>query len=260
MHQIIMMEKISIKQIIDELDRLLGHNDYAAAQVYLENWIREAQARGDMSVKLSLLNEMMGLCRKVGKRDEAYDAAEGALALCAELNLSGSVTEGTTCVNAATVYKSFDDADRALPLYRRARSIYEQRLDRYDSRLGGLYNNMALALVDLRRFREAQTRYEQAVSILQKSETGAPEIAITYLNMASAAEAESGLENAAEEIEALLERAKRLLEEYPKRDGYYAFVCEKCAPTFGYYGYFLAEREYSRRAQNIYSGGCNEGN
>lgn len=261
MHEIIMTEKISIKQIIDELDRLLGHNDYAAAQAHLENWIRKSQARGDMSVKLSLLNEMMGLCRKVGKRDEAYDAAEGALALCAELNLSGSVTEGTTCVNAATVYKSFDDADIALPLYRRARSIYEQRLDRYDSRLGGLYNNMALALVDMRDFESAYELYRRALEVMSNNRYGQLEMAITYLNMANAKEADLGPIEADEYINECIDRARELLDtpDIP-RNGYYAFVCEKCAPTFGYYGYFLDEREYSRRAQNIYSGGCNEGN
>ena len=36
------------------------------------------------------------------------------------------------------------------------------------------------------------------------------------------------------------------------RDGYYAFVCEKCAPVFGYYGYFLTERELNRRAREIH--------
>ena len=36
------------------------------------------------------------------------------------------------------------------------------------------------------------------------------------------------------------------------RDGYYAFVCEKCAPVFGYYGYFLTEQELNRRAREIY--------
>lgn len=256
-----MTEKISIKQIIDELDALLGRNDYVAAQAYLANWIREAQARGDMSVKLSLLNEMMGLCRKVGKRDDAYVAAENALALCSELGLVGSVTEGTTCVNAATVYKSFDDAARALPLYRRARSIYEQKLDRDDSRLGGLYNNMALALVDGGEYAAADELYHRALEVMSHNRYGQLEMAITYLNMANAKEAEAGLIEAEQYINDCIDRARELLDtpDIP-RNGYYAFVCEKCAPTFGYYGYFLDEIEYKTRAQNIYSGGGNEGN
>jgi hypothetical protein len=33
--------------------------------------------------------------------------------------------------------------------------------------------------------------------------------------------------------------------------GYYAFVCESCAPTFGYYGYFLAAKRFADRAKEI---------
>ena len=36
------------------------------------------------------------------------------------------------------------------------------------------------------------------------------------------------------------------------RDGNYAFVCEKCAPTFHYYGYFLWGAELEERARAIY--------
>ena len=33
--------------------------------------------------------------------------------------------------------------------------------------------------------------------------------------------------------------------------GYYAFVCESCAPTFDYYGYFLAAKRFADRAKEI---------
>ena len=36
------------------------------------------------------------------------------------------------------------------------------------------------------------------------------------------------------------------------RDGYYAFVCEKCAPVFAHYGYFLADEDLRNRAKAIY--------
>ena len=37
------------------------------------------------------------------------------------------------------------------------------------------------------------------------------------------------------------------------RDGYYAFVCEKCAPAFSWYGFFLQAEELQKRADEIYS-------
>ena len=37
------------------------------------------------------------------------------------------------------------------------------------------------------------------------------------------------------------------------RNGYYAFVCEKCAPVFGYYGFLQTEQELNRRAREIHN-------
>ena len=36
------------------------------------------------------------------------------------------------------------------------------------------------------------------------------------------------------------------------RIGYYAFVCEKCTPTFEYYGYFLTAEALKETAEKIY--------
>ena len=55
------------------------------------------------------------------------------------------------------------------------------------------------------------------------------------------------------EDKALVEKAKALIDtpELP-RNGYYAFVCEKSAPTFDYYGYFLYADELKKTAGRIY--------
>jgi hypothetical protein len=76
---------------------------------------------------------------------------------------------------------------------------------------------------------------------------------ITYLNIASALEKEKGLVDADAEISQNLDKAAELLDIYADAtDGYYAFVCEKCASVFGYYGYFLYEKELMKRSQSIY--------
>ena len=43
-----------------------------------------------------------------------------------------------------------------------------------------------------------------------------------------------------------------IYEAHEKRDGYYAFVCEKCASVFGYYGRFFYDGELRARARGIY--------
>jgi tetratricopeptide (TPR) repeat protein len=112
---------------------------------------------------------------------------------------------------------------------------------------------MALAFVDLCRFDEARELYMRAIEIMMAN-GGELEVAITYLNMASAAESELGLLDADETIADLLNKARELLENATERDGYYAFVCEKCASVFDYYGQFLYAKELHDRARRIYEG------
>lgn len=243
---------ISSERILEKLDEYLNKNDYDSAERHLLYWHSEAEANSDYRTLLLMSNELMGLYRKLGKREKALEFAEKALAKIEELDICEQVGSATTYLNSATVFKAFGMADRSLPLFEKAREIYESNLKNDDDRLAGLYNNMALSLVDLRRFDEADSYYKKAISIMEKQEDGAPNIAITYLNMASAAEAEKGLEDGAELIGEYLEAAKVLLEDHTKRDGYYAFVCEKCASVFGYYGHFFYEKELKERAKDIY--------
>ena len=235
-------------RILDELDRYLHKNDYLSAESYLV----EKLSYADASTEILIRNELMGLYRKLGRRKEALEMADAALSKIEDMGITHQVGAATTFLNAATVYKAFSMPGEAMPLFEQARAIYESSLPPTDSRLGGLYNNMGLALVDLRRFDEAKVLYEKAITVMENNENGALEVAITLLNLASAAEAELGLLDAEDAITDYLTRAESLLESHPKQDGYYAFVCEKCASVFGYYGWFVTQRTLTERAERIY--------
>lgn len=247
-------ECVSVERILQKLDEHLHKNDYAAAERHLDFWLREAEGAGDYKTALLVQNERMGIYRKMGRGEEALAAARAALSTVETQGIAHQVGAATTLLNAATVYKAFGFAETALPLFEQAKEVYERELESADSRLAGLYNNMALALVDLGRYGDAVSLYEKALAIVEKKENGAPEAAITYLNMASAKEAELGMVEADEQIGVYLDKAKSLLEGHGERDGAYAFVCEKCAPVFGYYGYFTYEKELKERAKRIYEG------
>ncbi len=243
---------ISISRILEKLDEHLGRNDYASAERHLLYWLSESSGACDGRTELLIRNELMGLYRKLDREAEALECARAALECIDALGVTEQVGSATTYLNVATVYKAFGRAADAMPYFERAREIYERELDAKDSRLGGLYNNMALALVDLCRFDEANALYERAIEVMRGAESGELEVAITYLNMASAAEAECGLVDADERIQALLDLSESILDSHAKRDGYYAFVCEKCASVFGYYGRFFYERDLRERARRIY--------
>jgi len=251
-----MSGNISIDRIISKLDEYLYENDYASAERHLLYWLKEALNCDNAHAELLVRNELMGLYRKLGRESEALESAKLAVDRIDSLGIGHQVGAATTYLNAATVYKAFEMAEKGMPFFERAKEIYERELEPSDSRLGGLYNNMALSLVDMERFDEANDLYLKAISVMEKAENGSLEIAITYLNMASAAEAENGLLDAESIIDEYVKKAQDLLDSCEQRDGYYAFVCEKCASVFGYYGYFFYAKELEERARRIYG---NEG-
>jgi len=244
---------ITVSRVLDKLDEYLNHNDYAAAERHLQYWLTEAEAGNDARGRLTILNEQIGLYRKTAQESPCLQAIESALAAAEALDMGHSVTMGTTLVNAATGYKAFDRPDLAISLYERAQKIYTEVLPPEDSRLGALYNNMALTVMALGDFDRAEALFHQALQIMEKQPCGEAEMAITYINLADLSAAKPAFDGQDEEINTCMDTAERLLNSKTlPRNGYYAFVCEKCAPAFGYYGYFMTEQELTRRAKEIY--------
>lgn len=245
---------ISIDRILSKLDEYLNKNDYALAERHLLYWLGEAKSNNDLKVELLVSNELMGLYRKLGKETEALSCVENALLRIEASGIGMQVGAATTYLNAATVYKAFGRAEESIPLFYKAKDIYERELESTDTRLGGLYNNMALSFVDLKEFDRAQELYDKAISVMSQSSESDLEVAITYLNMATASEQRYGLLDAESTINEYLTYAQEILESHAPKDGYYAFVCEKCASVFGYYGWFFFENELVSRARRIYGG------
>ena len=241
------------QRIIQKMDEYMSRRDYAGAERHLLYWMEEAKLGRDVRGQLMLSGELIGHYRKTGDREKAMRWVDEALRLLEELDFDGSVSAGTTYVNAATACSAFGDNERALALFEKARAVYESGIQVRPELLGGLYNNMALACKALGRYDEAFTLYDKAMEQMGKLPGGALEQAITCLNMADAVAAQEGLEAGEARIFALLDRALELLQdEAAPRNGYYAFVCEKCAPSFAFYGYFLAAEELQKEAARIY--------
>ena len=243
---------VPMDRVRQKLDALEGRQDFAGAERLLNHWLEEARLAGDQRGEFALRNERMGFYRKQGRREEAYENAEAALALIPILRIDDSVAAATCYVNSATVYDAFGEPEKSLPLFEQARAIYERELSPKDPLLGGLCNNMGLALSALGRFGEARERFCQALDIMSTSPL---EQAITWMNLADLAMARDGIEAGEDEINRCLERASDLLDAPTlPRDGYYAFVCEKCAPGFDEYGWFARAAELRERSETIYAG------
>ncbi len=243
---------IPAARIRERLDALTAKKDYDGAARLLEYWLTEARALRDLRGEFVVLGEMMGVYRKMDDRGKALASADAAIALIPVLEFGGTVSAGTAYVNAGTVYDFCGNAEKALEYFGEARRIYEKSLDPGDERLGGLYNNMALALADQKRFDEALDCYALALDVMKRQPSGKLEQAITYLNMADAVAAAGGMETEEETINGYLRTAEELLSDpAAPRNGYYAFVCEKCASAFAYHGWFRTAAELEQTAERI---------
>ena len=241
------------RRIIQKMDEYMSRRDYAGAERHLKYWLAEAIDGHDMRGELMIRGELIGHYRKTNDRAAAMEQVEAALALLKELDFEKTRSGGTTYVNAATACSAFGEHERAMELFGRAREVYEADEKTSPELLGGLYNNMALCCVALGRYREASACYEHALAVMDRVPGGELEQAITWLNMADAAVSERGMEESEALIREYLDKAFDLLTHTDApRDGYYAFVSEKCAPVFSYYGYFLAAQELEETAKRIY--------
>ena len=268
------------QRIIGKMNEYMSRRDYSGAERHLLYWLEEAELGRDLKGQLMLRNELIGHYRKTSQKGPAMESAGKALELLADLHMEDTISAGTTYVNIATACNAFGDYQRSMEMFRRARAVYEGSTHTEPQLLGGLYNNMALTCSALKRYEEALELYEKALLVMAEVPDGELEQAITYLNMANTVEALLGMEEGESRINELVEKAEDLMEakseellgkddallaaesddgptayflsrQMRSRLGYYAFVCEKCAPTFSYYGYFLAAEKLKDRSDRL---------
>lgn len=244
---------IPLGRVLAKIDEHLSRNDYSSAEKTLAYWHQEAKIGGDIRGELTILNEKVGLYRKLGKKEQCFSAVNECRALAENCEFENTITKGTAFLNCATGYCAFEEFEKALPLYRETAVIYEKYLKNTDDRIAGLYNNMAICLMNLKQYGESRALFGKALEIMLNTPHGEGEAAITYCNLADLEAAEKGMCEAEDIINGYLEKAEELLtaKDLP-RDGNYAFICEKCAGTFGYYGFFMTEKELLNRAREIY--------
>lgn len=243
---------ISTDRVLTKLDEYFSVNDYSGAERHLLYWLNEALALGDERGRFSMLNELVGLYRKAQRKEKALKCVEEILNLSRQMQITATLSYGTALLNCATCFKAFSEPQKSLELFKQAEEIYEKELAKGDVRKGGLYNNYALTLVDLKAYEQAEKNYDKALEITGKAKSEELDYAITLLNKADLKTIVNG-EKAEKDVSALIEESYSILINHAEKNGYYAFVCEKCASAFGYHGYFLYESELKKIANEIYS-------
>ncbi len=250
--QLIPQQRISAR-----LDELMARKQYNQAESMLNFWLESALKGKDTQGEFFVYNEMMGYYRKTNNRDRGIEAAEKALAMISPLNYENTISGVTCLVNAATVYTAFNETDKALPLFERAREVCEQIPEGNEYKLAAVYNNMATALVSAERYPDAYQMYDLALETLERADNTQLENAMTHLNIIDAILSDKGLneENEGTVTLHLIQAQGYLDDETVERDDYYSFVADKCVGIFEYFGWSGYSEELRERIRKI-----NEGN
>ncbi len=175
---------IPTDRVLTKLDEYFSVNDYSGAERHLLYWLNEALALGDERGRFSMLNELVGLYRKTQRKEKALKSVEEILNLSQQMQITTTLSYGTALLNCATCLKAFSEPQKSLELFKRAEEIYEKELAENDVRKGGLYNNYALTLVDLKAYERAEIYYDKALKITGKAKSEELDYAITLLNKA----------------------------------------------------------------------------
>ena len=245
--------RIEIGRILAKEDSLYDQLKYSEIETLLKYWEKEAESLKDRSGQLTMLSEMIGLFRKMGDKTKSLVAIDKALDLLEKSGYADSSSAGTIYLNAATTLKAFNELDRAMPCYEKTLELYNKYLKPDDEKYGGLYNNMALAYVDLKDYKKAEELYNKALKIMSAIEGKQPEVAITYVNMAQLYFSWLDMEECIDKILPCMNKAyENLMSDKVAQNGYWAFVASSCIPAFDQFGFDTFKETLQKKVDEIY--------
>ncbi len=100
---------------------------------------------------------------------EALPFADEALRIAIQAAGDDSVDAALTYATAAEVHRAAGRSDRALPLYRRARAIYQRKFGSDDLRVAPILTEEALILIDDGKLALAEQELRHSLAILDRS-------------------------------------------------------------------------------------------
>ncbi len=242
--------KVPIARVIEKLDSFFSKNDLDGAEHLLAYWENEARRLSDNRGLLEVLNEQIGLYRRLNKSEEGLKAVEEAFCIIDSENLGSLVSASTVYLNGATTLRAFGKPQEAMTYYAKAQAVFENADNVTDFKKASLYNNMASSLSEVGDFEKAEEYYFKAIEILSGAGGNEGEIAVSYVNLAHLYFDEDAF---SEKVGECMDKAWEYLNSPAiVKDGSYAFICIKCAPSFEYFGLFLQSEKLKEEAEKIY--------
>jgi len=162
------------RRTLDCINSLAGlelmRDNYERADALLGEALGAERESFPASVTLArTLSETAILRLRQGRIAEALPAAEESLALAAKTAGEDSVEAALAYTAVAEAHRLANRPERALPLYRRARAIYEKRLGPGHPRVASMLGQEAVILAGEGELASAAEELRHALAILDKS-------------------------------------------------------------------------------------------
>ena len=242
---------VPLTRISEKLEVFFAKNDLPAVGRLLDYWESEARMLHDDRGLLEILNEKIGYYRRTNEKDRALSSVEEAFELIEKRGVGDPISCGTIYLNGATTMKAFGLVNEAIQYYEKAKALYDSNLPMHDYRLAAFYNNVSSAYKELGMVKEAEQACFNAIEILKTRDDCRGEIAVTLINIAHIYYDEDPFN---EKIYEIMDTAwEMLMSEDNVHDGDFAFICSKCYPAFGFFGYFERETELKKLTEEIYA-------
>jgi tetratricopeptide (TPR) repeat protein len=246
----------------EQLDQYFAKNEIKEAGEFLEQTLEEVRQDQDISMELSVLNEMMGYYRSTDQKEKGIRSVEEGLQLIRDNGLETHPAVATMWINMGTTLCHFERVEDAEVCYKNA-ELFFAGSDEGALNMASLYNNTAAVYVKTGRFSEAKERYEKALEYLKKIEDNLElwedimfNRLVTWLNiivMNRVKQAETKECNSEEEKDVAhrMEQIKELMElEGFQKTSSFPYAVKKCAHCFEN----LGDREQTEWIQNLEKG------
>ena len=233
-----MDDKINIDRVLKKLDEFFNNNDLYGAGEYLSFWECEARNTNDDRALLSILNEYLGYCRRVNNKEKAIDTIDECKLLIDKLGILNTISAATIIINAATTSAHFGNEKEALTFYDKAKKCYIEYNKTNTYEYATLLNNSASVMSIIKKYDDAERNYLEAIEILKKIGNHEGEIALSLTMLAHITfdKACDPDDSIYQKVESLLDEAITFLKsDKIVRDGNFAFILDKIAPSFDYF-------------------------
>lgn len=177
---------MDIEKVLKQLDSLPGGERVHETEGFLRDKIKEAGEEGDLPSALTLVNELIGYLRYMGKFEDAGSVIDTARKMCRDLGITDTINHATTLLNIATLERAMGLQEESLADYTRVEGIYDKTLKSDDYLYAALYNNMGLLYQEMRDHEKGAERLKKAIPIISARDDERIAQAISRTNLAQA--------------------------------------------------------------------------